>query len=106
MSDEGFSVAEVLCALLVLSLTAIPLGNAISQNMRYWATFRSDVTALNASLDRFSRFDATERGKNNADQKEGLAGEAGEGPFSDLVTRDKRHADASCEFDLVGQNCR
>tara|TARA_R110002049_G_scaffold193364_3_gene362210 strand:+ start:852 stop:1175 length:324 start_codon:yes stop_codon:yes gene_type:complete len=107
MRDEGFSIAEVMAALIVLSLAAMFLGESVSQMMAAWSRTgdRLEHTKTLAHL-----LDEIEAGERQLKQE---AAPLGEGPVLVIedgppleLTSARIDRDASCVFDLVGRRCR
>ncbi|ABI76373.1 hypothetical protein HNE_2520 [Hyphomonas neptunium ATCC 15444] len=107
MKDEGFSVAEVMAALIVLSLAALFLGESVSQMMAGWSRTGERLSRAGALSELLADIDAGERKlkQDAAPLGEGPVLKIDDGPPLEL-TAPRIDRGASCVFDLIGRRCR
>lgn len=106
MNERGFSLTEVLCALVILSVALSFLGRATGYCLQTWARVSEATTQTAQGRSALGRIPAAER---RLKSEEGMAG-------SPVLKTDSGHAlvlagpridePASCEFDPVGKRCR
>lgn len=106
MRDEGFSIAEVMAALIVLSLAAMFLGESVSQMMASWSRTGKGI---GRSVTMARLMDNIESGERQLK----LGAPLGEGPVLPIddgppleLTSPRLDKGADCVFDLVGRRCR
>lgn len=106
MKDEGFTIAELLATLVVLSLGMTFLGEAIFQEGRSWNRLKQNVTKtarLEALYPQILTAEAAQ--KSHAPLGEGPVLAPDDGPPLELSAP---HIDktAACRFDPIGRRCR
>lgn len=107
MTDEsGFSVAELVAALLILSLMAVPLSHSVGNMLSVWNQAKSDVHSTQQMVLKVLEIEAAEiKQEANAEFADGPSLEITDGPPL-MLSSPRRDRDASCEFDLTGRRCR
>lgn len=106
MKDEGFTVAELLAALIVLSLGMMFLGEAIFHEGRSWNRISHQVNDTARLEALYSEVIAADAGqKSHAPLGEGPVLIVDDGPPLELSAP---HIDktAACRFDPIGRRCR
>lgn len=107
MTDEsGFSVAELVAALLILSLMAVPLSHSVGNMLSVWNQAKSDVQSTQQMVHLVLEIEAAEFNQRASTAfTDGPSLQITDGPPLQLSSP-KRDRDASCEFDLTGRRCR
>ena len=106
MRQEGFTVTEMLAALVILSLAMIPLGEAIRYVTSIWQQTEQSIDRVNHLTELATEFEVSQ--SLHLDDKTSAKAPALETDSgSDLSLIDpKNDQSADCVFDLVGRRCR
>ena len=107
MRDKGFSLAEVMAALVVLSLAAMFLGDAVRQMMAGWSRTGDRLDRAGALAGLLTDAEGTERRlkQDAAGPVDAPVLRTDDGQALQLAAP-RIDRDASCVFDLIGRDCR
>lgn len=106
MNEDGFSLTEVLVALVILSFGAIALSEATSLMIKSWDKTNSGTRAVGQLTELIDHIEASEhRVRADVTVLDGPEVAIDDGaPL--LISSPKLDRTAACEFDLVGRRCR
>lgn len=106
MKDEGFSLVEAMAALMILSLAAVFLGEAISHMVAGWTRTEKNIAAASQLERVLPELGAAERQLKQTNL-------LGTGPLLAIddgppleLSSPRIDKTADCVFDMVGRRCR
>lgn len=101
--EAGFSVAEVIATLLVLSLATVALSEAVSSVTGSWQRIRDSIDRKDNA--RSLLMDIASVQSQDDEHNLDLTLDVDE-DLSLVLARPRVQRDASCRFDLVARQCR
>lgn len=106
MNEDGFSLTEMLVALVILSFSAIALSESTSLMIKSWDQTKSGAVAIGQLAGLIDQIEASEhRVRAEITVPDGPELIIDDGvPL--LVSSPRLDRTAACEFDMVGRRCR
>lgn len=104
--EDGFTVTEMLAALFILSLTAIPLAEITGQMIVDWDQNERRQFALADRVAASEALPHQERRLRPIDAANSVPQSIEQTSVEAFQGQPKITLDAGCEFDLVGRSCR
>lgn len=106
MREDGFTLAEVLASLVLLSLLAIAMGNLTQSYLMSWERTDRAIAKSNTRLTALQDIEAIEQGVRETGAPNALVQSNSADGNTLLLATPKIDQRADCVFDQIGRRCR
>lgn len=104
--EDGFSIAEILVSLVILSLTAVSLGNIVSNLYKDWKTASNEISVSKTIEVKLATILPEEQKIDDNKWLDSAAFLITQNEAEYRLATPKLDQNAECQYDIVGRRCR